>query len=84
MGIEVVLGLQKLLCFGSAKVKLHPLLVDGLGDPLRLNSSLDQPVPDSIDALLRRGEQVVNLFRRIELPIRFGVWIRALGYMVSS
>ena len=30
MVIEVVLGLQKLLCLRSAEIELDPLLVDGL------------------------------------------------------
>ena len=69
MVVEVILGLQKLLCFQNAEIKLDPLLVDGLGDPLSLDASLGQPRLDCVDAFLGRGEQVMDVFRRVELSV---------------
>ena len=69
MVVEVVLGLQQLLRLRSAEVELDPLLVDRLRDPLCLDSSLSQPRLDSIDAFLRWCEQVMDVFRRVELSV---------------
>ena len=69
MVIEVVLGLQQLLRLRSAEVQLDPLFVNGLRDPLCLDSSLSQPRLDSIDAFLRWCEQVMDVFRRVELSV---------------
>jgi hypothetical protein len=84
MVVEVVLCLQKLLCLRSAEIQLDPLLVDGLRDPLCFNTSLGQPGLDSIDALLGGCEDLMNIFSRVVLSIRLGVWVGAVGTMVSS
>jgi hypothetical protein len=84
MVIEVVLCLQKLLCLRSAEIELDPLLVDGLRDPLCFDSSFGQPVLDNIDALLGRCEDLMNVFSRVVLSIRLGVWVGAVRSMVSS
>ena len=62
MVVEVILRLQKLLCLRSAEIELDPLLVDGLRDPLCLNSGLGQPSLDSVDALLGWCKDIMNLF----------------------
>jgi hypothetical protein len=46
MLVEVKLSLQKLLDLSRAGVKLNPLLVDRLGDPVGFNSADLQPVVD--------------------------------------
>jgi hypothetical protein len=69
MVIEVVLGLQQLLRLRSAEVQLDPLFVNGLRDPLCLDSGLGQPRLDSIDAFLRWCEQVMDVFCRVELSV---------------
>jgi hypothetical protein len=84
MVVEVVLCLQKLLCLRSAEVELDPLLVDGLRDPLCFDASLVQPGLDSIDALLGRCEDLMNVFSRVVLSIRLGVRVGAVRSMVSS
>jgi hypothetical protein len=84
MVVEVILGLQKLLCFRSAEIELDPLLVDGLRDSFCLDSSLCQPRLDSIDAFLGRCEHAMYAFRREELSVQLGVWVGTVGFWVSS
>ena len=83
MVVEMVLGLQKLLCLRSTEIELDPLFVDGLRDPLRFDASLGQPHLDSIDAFLGWCEDIMDLFSRVVLSVRLGIWVGAVRRVVS-
>lgn len=77
---EMILGLEKRLRLGRAKVQLHPLLVDGLRNSLGFDSSFVQPSTNGIDAVLGRRKEVVYLLWSVVFPVRCRVWIRSGSY----
>lgn len=73
--VDVVLCPQKffdLICLG---IKLHPLLVHRLRDPVACDTHRLQPVADTVHTLLGWSEEIVDLLGGIVFSIarRFGV-----------
>ena len=62
MLVVVVLGLQQTLSLVNLGIKLNPLLVRRVGDALAVDTSLAEPVLDSIDGVLWWSEEIDDLF----------------------
>lgn len=69
MFIVMILRLKKLLYFKSLGIKLQPLFVGGLRYPVWLYACGFEPLTDAVDTILRRSEDIVNLFRSVMLAV---------------
>ena len=75
--VGVVFRAQQILDLVRVGVELQPLLVGRLRDAVASDAHALQPLADTVDALLRRREQVVDLLRGEVLTIPGGLGVRA-------
>lgn len=61
MGENVVFSTQQTLDFFGIAIKLDPLLVGGLCNPVSSNASFLQPVAHCRNGILCRGKEVIDL-----------------------
>ena len=75
MSVVMILRLDQVFDFRGWSVELQPLLVDRLGDAIRLDSGGLQPLPDSIHAVFVRRKNLMNLLHSVVLAISRRSWV---------
>lgn len=84
MKILMELSPQKLFKLLSARIELHPLLIEALRNPLRVNTRLMQPLSNAICGMLARCKDIVDLLGSVVMAVLRRVGIRYLHKQIMA